>query len=90
LVDGPFRVRGRADRDKKKDNSNFKKHKKRGNYFPLFSYFLLLPTKYKINPTTSTTTMIPDQTPALKISPIAWQLVNERLRVTRSTLRSGN
>jgi len=38
-------------------------------------YFLALPTSQKIMPITTTTKSTPTQTPALKISAIAWQLL---------------
>ena len=45
-------------------------------------YFLALPTSQKIIPTTTTTKSTPTQTPALKISAMAWQLASVTERKT--------
>ena len=57
---------------------------------PFIIYFLPLPTRYRIRATTSTTTIIPDQTPALKMSPIAWQLLIVPAIEINNTLKMEN
>ena len=47
-------------------------------------YFFDFPTSHKITPITTATINTPTHTPALKISPIAWQLLRPVIKIANT------